>query len=62
MLEHRLRVCYLRQDYLESQQAEQENPVDSYQAASWERCTDTIQLEIQWLTEQLAREQSAIGL
>ncbi|MEG3859754.1 PadR family transcriptional regulator [Microcoleus sp. herbarium12] len=61
LLEHRLRVCYLRQDYLEGQQAEQENPVDSYQAASWERCTNTLQLEIQWLTEQLAQEQSRDG-
>ncbi|MEG4322751.1 MULTISPECIES: PadR family transcriptional regulator [unclassified Microcoleus] len=61
LLEQRLRVCYLRQDYLESQQAEHDNAVDSYQAASWQRCTDTLQLEIQWLTEQLAQEQSAIG-
>lgn len=58
LLEHRLRVCYLRQDYLESQQTEHDNPVDLYQAASWERCTDTLQLEIQWLTEQLAQEHS----
>lgn len=60
LLEHRLRVCYLRQDYLEGQQAEHDYFVDFYQVASWEKCTDTLQLEIQWLTEQLAREQSAI--
>ena len=60
LLEHRLRVCYLRQDYLEGQQAEHHYFVDFYQTASWERCTDTLQLEIQWLTEQLAQEQSAI--
>lgn len=60
LLEHRLRVSYLRQEYLEAQQTEQDDRVDSYQAASWERCTTTLQLEIQWLTEQLAQEQSAI--
>ena len=58
LLEQRLRVCYLRQDYLEGKQTEQDDAVDSYQAASWERCTSTLQLEIQWLTEQLAREHS----
>jgi DNA-binding PadR family transcriptional regulator len=62
LLEHRLRVCYLRQEYLESQQAQNLAPVDLYQLTSWERCTAILQLEIQWLTEQLAQEQSAIGL
>lgn len=57
LLEHRLRVCYLRQDYLDSQQTEHDNLADFYQAASWDRCTTTLQLEIQWLTEQLAQEQ-----
>ena len=60
LLEHRLRVCYLRQDYLEGKQAEHDYFVDFYQAASWERCTTTLQLEIQWLREQLAQEQRAI--
>jgi DNA-binding PadR family transcriptional regulator len=62
LLEHRLRVCYLRQDYLEGQQAQNLVPVDRYQLASWESCTATLQLEIQRLTEQLAQEQSAICL
>lgn len=61
LLEHRLRVCYLRQDYLEAQQTEHDDRVDSYQAASWQRCTSTLQLEIEWLTEQLAQEQRAIA-
>jgi DNA-binding PadR family transcriptional regulator len=58
LLEHRLRVCYLRQDYLEDQKAENLNPVDLYQVASWDRCTGILQLEIQWLTEQLAQEKA----
>lgn len=57
LLEHRLRVCYLRLDYLDSQQAERDYFADFYQAASWDRCTTTLQLEIQWLTEQLAQEE-----
>ena len=61
LLEHRLSVSYLRQDYLEAQQTEQDDAVDSYQAASWERCTSTLQLEIQWLTDQIAKEQGAIA-
>jgi len=61
LLEHRLRVCYLRQDYLEGQQPEHDDRVDLYQAASWERCTSTLQFEIQWLTDQIAKEQGAIA-
>lgn len=48
--------------HLESQQPEHDDRVDSYQAASWERCTSTLQLEIEWLTEQLAQEQGAIAV
>ena len=52
LVEHRLMVCRLR---LESQQAES-LPADPYQIAVWQRCLVVIQDEIQWLSEQLAKE------
>ena len=60
LLEHRLRVCYLRQDYIEN--LENECPLtDSYQFASRDRCKSILDLEINWLTAQLAKEKSAIA-
>jgi DNA-binding PadR family transcriptional regulator len=60
LLEHRLRVCHLRQDYIEN--LENECPLtDSYQFASRDRCKSILDLEIQWLTAQLAKEKSAIS-
>ncbi|MCY7385955.1 MAG: PadR family transcriptional regulator [Microcoleus sp. CAN_BIN18] len=57
LLEHRLRVCYIRQDYIESLKSEY--PLtDEYQLASGDRCNSVLALEIQWLTEQLAKEKS----
>lgn len=57
LLEHRLRVCYIRQDYIENLKSEY--PLtDEYQLASGDRCKSVLALEIQWLTEQLAQEKS----
>lgn len=59
LLEHRLRVCHLRQDYIESLKSEY--PLtDDYQFASRDRCKSLLALEINWLTEQIAKEQSAM--
>ena len=60
LLEHRLRVCYLRQDYIDSLKSEY--PLtDDYQFASRDRCKSLLALEIDWLTEQIAKEQSAMA-
>jgi len=60
LLEHRLRVCYIRQDYIDSLKSEY--PLtDDYQFASRDRCKSVLALEIEWLTEQLAKEKSAIA-
>ncbi|MGB3262748.1 MAG: PadR family transcriptional regulator [Microcoleus sp.] len=57
LLEHRLRVCYIRQEYIESLKSEY--PLtDNYQFAARDRCNCVLESEIQWLTEQLAQEQS----
>ncbi|MEG3841855.1 PadR family transcriptional regulator [Microcoleus sp. herbarium14] len=60
LLEHRLRICYIRQDYIESLKSEY--PLtDDYQFASGDRCKSVLESEIEWLTEQLAKEKSAIA-
>jgi Predicted transcriptional regulators len=60
LLEHRLRACYTRQDYIESLKSEY--PLtDDYQFASRARCKSVLALEIDWLTEQLAKERNAIS-
>jgi DNA-binding PadR family transcriptional regulator len=60
LLEHRLRACYTRQDYIESLKSEY--PLtDDYQFASRARCKSVLASEIDWLTEQLAKERSAIS-
>ena len=60
LLEHRLRVCKLRQDYLDSPQTEF-SPVDCYQVTAWERGKVMLELEIAWLTEELVKEHRAIA-
>lgn len=60
LLEHRLRVCKLRQDYLDSSQTEC-SPVDSYQVAAWERGKAMLESELEWLTEQLVKEQRGLA-
>ncbi|MEG4628361.1 PadR family transcriptional regulator [Microcoleus sp. AR_TQ3_B6] len=60
LLEHRLRACYTRQDYIEN--LKREYPLtDDYQFASRDRCKSVLASEINWLTEQLAKERSAIA-
>ena len=60
LLEHRLRACYTRQDYIESLKSEY--PLtDDYQFASRARCKSVLASEIDWLTQQLAKERSAIS-
>lgn len=56
LLEHRLMVCRLRQEYLENQEREQ-NPADPYQRAAWQRSLEIHRDEMQWLNAQLAKEQ-----
>lgn len=60
LLEHRLRACYTRQDYIESLKSEY--PLtDDYQFASGDRCKSVLASEIEWLTEQLAKERGALA-
>ncbi|MBW4696125.1 MAG: PadR family transcriptional regulator [Lyngbya sp. HA4199-MV5] len=54
LLEHRLMQCQLRLAHRQSQPQQ----LDGYRAAVWQRSLDVIESEIQWLTQQLAREQS----
>ena len=55
LLEHRLMVCRLRQEYLENQEHEH-NPADPYQAAAWQRSLEIHGTEMQWLSDQLDKE------
>lgn len=55
LLEHRLMVCRLRQEYLENQVREH-NPADPYQAAGWQRSLEIHSTEMQWLSDQLDKE------
>lgn len=55
LLEHRLRVCQMRQDYLERQQVEYSSN-DPYQYATWERAQAVLISEMEWLAEQLTKE------
>ena len=55
LLEHRLMVCKLRQEYLDGE--ERENMTDDrYQIAAWQRARSMLASEMEWLTEQLAIE------
>lgn len=54
LLEHRLIVSKLR---LESVEIEHLPLVDSYQSAVWQHCLSILKSDIQWLQEQLAKEQ-----
>ncbi len=55
LLERHLMVCRLRQDYLESQKIEHV-PADSYQAEAWDFSLKMHGYDIQWISEQLAKE------
>lgn len=53
LLEHRLTICKLR---LETVEVEPTACSDSYQAEAWQRFVGGLHSEIDWLTEQLAKE------
>lgn len=52
LLEHRLMVCRLREEQLESQP----KLTDAYQISVWNYGMQVLLGEIEWLTEQLAKE------
>lgn len=54
LLEHRLMVCRLR---LENQEMEPKS-ADLYQVTAWQKFWNELEREIQWLSEQLDREQA----
>lgn len=58
LLEHRLSVCRLR---LESIEFERTSLLDPYESAAWERCLVVLRSEIEWLSEQLAKEPNELG-
>lgn len=60
LIEHRLMICKLRQEYLDNQQAEN-IPVDPYQISGWNRAKSMLNLEMQWLREELVRELELIN-
>lgn len=55
LLEHRLMVCRLREEYLHEQESEFAL-VGSYQKEAMSRCFKELSLEIQWVKEQLKKE------
>ena len=55
LIEHRLIVCQLRQEYLDSQQSEN-LLLDSYQYSACNRAKSILKTEIQWLREELVKE------
>lgn len=59
LLEHRLMVCRLR---LETVEVEPTHCEDFYQAAAWQRFVAVLDSEIDWLIEQLAKEQTDASL
>lgn len=54
LLEHRLKICRLRQATLEVETIPLSNP---YASAAWHRSLDILNSEIQWLEQQLAKEE-----
>ncbi|MGB5960514.1 MAG: PadR family transcriptional regulator [Coleofasciculaceae cyanobacterium] len=53
LLQHRLKICQLRQATLEVEAT----PLDNhYASTAWQRALDTLNSEIDWLGEQLANE------
>lgn len=55
LIEHRLRVCQLALEDKEDIECHKV-PEDPYQASVWYFWKDGLETEIQWLTEQLAKE------
>jgi hypothetical protein len=58
LLEHRLHVCQLR---LESLELEQLSVTDSYQKGLLQHCLGVHRAEIEWLREQLTKEQKELA-
>lgn len=53
LLQHRLKICQLRQATLEVEAI----PLDNhYASTAWQRALDTLSSEVEWLGEQLAKE------
>jgi len=61
LLEHRLMVCKLRQEYIDGEQR-QNLTDDRYQLAAWKRGIAMLQWEMEWLAEQLATETRSANL
>jgi DNA-binding PadR family transcriptional regulator len=59
LLENRLSFCQLR---LTSVELEQLKLTDPYQIEVWQHCLGVLTKEIQWLEEQLAKEQKQRGV
>jgi hypothetical protein len=57
LLEHRLSVSRLR---LESIEFDGIPRLDPYASAAWDRCLDVLRSEIEWLSEELAKEQQKL--
>ena len=55
LLEHRLIVCKLRQEYLDNEQR-QSLTDDPYQLAAWKRARSMLAWDMEWLREQLEIE------
>jgi len=55
LLEHRLKMCQLRQATLEEEIIPRDNP---YASTAWQRSLDILSSEIQWLDQQMAKEAS----
>ncbi|NES74976.1 MULTISPECIES: PadR family transcriptional regulator [Okeania] len=60
LIEHRLIVCQLRQEYLDSQQSENIQR-DPYQFSAWNRAKSMLNSETQWLREELVKELELIN-
>lgn len=58
LLEYRLMACRMR---LEQKDRDRDLlPLDPYQAAIWERFSQILEQDIQWLEEQIAREKAEL--
>lgn len=60
LLEHRLIVCQLRLEKIDNMESDLV-PEDPYQSKVWHYSIQNLQGEIQWLTEQLAKERKILA-
>jgi len=64
LVEHRLRICHQRDEYLNSQEIDY-IPSDPYQATIWERAKFLLNSEVDWLNqtlENLKQEKSLVSV